>query len=716
MYRKDREHRGNDTEKSSSDNVTDKSIKKLSRFSQTNKELFILNRLAQSLTSRLSVSEICNTAVHEISEALKVDAVLIFLKKGEELHLCSFISNTDSLKKEDIPVHSVGECLCGIASLNSKAIFSINIKKDKRCTWQECKKAGFNSFSAVPIIYGDKQLGVFGIASKKQRNFKKTNQFLETVANQLAISINNARQFEKLNAYSSKLEQEIERREIIEKKLRDSEEKYRRVVENANDAIFIIQDGIIKFPNRRLEEISGYSKEELTKVSFTSFIHDEDKQMVLERYEKRIKGKNVPDTYTFRGINKKGETVIIENTAMLIEWEGKPATLNFLRDVTQQKKLEEQLFQSQKLETIGTLAGGIAHNFNNLLMGILGNTSLMLMKVDALHPFYDKLKAIERLVENGADLTRQLIGFARGGKYNVKPIDINKLIIDTSEMFGMTRKDITIYRNLQENLDSVEADKAQLEQVFLNMYINAWQAMPSGGNIHIETKNISINEQESLIYDIKPGEYIKISITDTGIGMDEDTQKRVFEPFFTTRGLSESTGLGLASAYGIIRNHGGTIKVYSEKGHGTTFSIYLPSLEPKAAATEKAKEVYLHGEETLLLIDDDIMNIESLKELLEEFGYKIMTAQSGEEGIEIYKKHCEDIQLVILDMIMPGMNAGEILRKLQEINKDVRVLLSSGYSLNGETENIINMGCKGFIQKPFKVDELSCKIREALKF
>ncbi len=691
------------------------SLKKSSRLKQINKQLFIINKLAKALTSRLSVKEICDIATKEISRNLALDAVMIFLHDNNDLLLCSIASKDNNPKPEEIPIHIKGECLCGIASLNAKPVFSIDINRDKRCTWKECKKAGFKSFSAIPLVYGGEELGILGIASKKEKDFRQSYSFIKTISDQLSVSLNNAKQFEKLNAYSLKLEQEIASHKITEQKLRDSEEKYRLVVENANDAIFIIQDGIIKFPNRRLAEFSGYSKDELTKVPFTSFVHEDDREMVLERYKKRIKGENVPATYTFRGINKKGEIVIVEITAMLIEWEGKPATLNFLRDITQQKKLEEQLFQSQKMETIGTLAGGIAHNFNNLLMGILGNTSLMLMKVDALHPFYDKLKAIERLVEDGADLTRQLIGFARGGKYNVKPLDINKLIKDTSEMFGMTRKDITIYKNLEENINTVEADKSQIEQVLLNIYINAWQAMPSGGNIYIETKNISINEEESITYNIKPGEYIKISITDTGIGMDEATKQRVFEPFFTTRGLGEGNGLGLASAYGIIKNHGGTINVYSEKGHGATFSIYLPALEKKAVTSGQPQKSLIYGHETLLLIDDDIMNIESLKGLLEEFGYKIMTAQSGKEGIEIFKRYYGDIQLVILDMILPEMSGGEILRKLQEINKNVRVLLSSGYCLNGETENILKMGCKGFIQKPFKIDELSYKIREALK-
>ena len=398
----------------------------------------------------------------------------------------------------------------------------------------------------------------------------------------------------------------------------------------------------------------------------------------------------------------------------MITWEGRPAVLVFLRDITIQKKLEEQLLHAQKMEAIGTLAGGVAHDFNNLLMGILGYTSLMLMKTEKTHPFYEKLKTIERQVESGAELTRQLLGFARGGKYEVKPVNVNDLIIKTSDIFGRTKKEITIHRKLQEDLHTIEADRGQIEQVLFNLYVNAWQAMPSGGRLYLETRNVILDEQECRTYNVKPGPYVKIAVTDTGVGMDAETQKRIFEPFFSTKGIGKGTGLGLASAYGIIRNHGGIINVYSEKGHGTTFTLYLPASGAKAAEPKPAEGSLLTGDETILIVDDEPKNILAVKELLEELGYKILTAQSGKKAIELYREHPGEIQLVILDMIMPEMNGKETLVKLMEIDKKVRVLLSSGYSINGEAEEILDMGCKGFIQKPFRIEELSRKIRDVL--
>jgi signal transduction histidine kinase/DNA-binding response OmpR family regulator len=377
-------------------------------------------------------------------------------------------------------------------------------------------------------------------------------------------------------------------------------------------------------------------------------------------------------------------------------------------------KLYNQLLHAQKMEAIGTLAGGIAHDFNNLLMGILGYTSLMLMKTDKTHPFYEKLKIIEQQVESGAELTRQLLGFARGGKYEVKPINVNELIVKALDIFGRTKKEITIRKNLQADLHTIEADRGQFEQVLFNLYVNAWQAMPLGGSLYIETKNVMLDEKQFGTYKVEPGPYVKISVVDTGIGMDAETQKRIFEPFFTTKSVGKGTGLGLASAYGIIKNHGGTINVYSEKGHGTTITVYLPASEAKADEAKPDEGDLLTGDEAILIVDDERANTESVKELLEILGYTVMVANGGKEATELYRENPGTIQLVILDMIMPEMNGRETLVKLMELDKNVRVLLSSGYSIDGEAKTILDLGCRGFIQKPFRIEELSQKIREVL--
>lgn len=507
---------------------------------------------------------------------------------------------------------------------------------------------------------------------------------------------------------------DIHDRKLAEEALRVSEERYRLLVENANDAIFIAQDEVIKFANPKTEELTGYSAEELAKTPFANFVHPEDRDMVVERYKRSLEGEELPGAYSFRIINSANEEFWGELNAALITWEGRPAILNFLRDITPQKKLEAQLQQAQKMESLGNLAGGIAHDFNNLLMGIQGRTSLMLMHKDSSHPDFGHLSGIEDYVKNAADLTKQLLGFARAGKYEVKPTDINDLLKKSSALFGRTKKEIAIHSKYQEDVWTLEVDRGQIEQVLLNLFINAWHAMPGGGDLFIETENVTVDESFIRPFEVQPGKYVKISITDTGLGMDEATRQRIFEPFFTTRKMGRGTGLGLASVYGITKNHGGFIDVYSEKGHGTTFNIYLPASEKEAMKGKALAGDLIKGSEGVLLVDDEDMIIDVGKELLGELGYEVLLARSGQEAIKIYEENEGKIDMVILDMIMPDMSGGDTYDRLKEINPGINVLLSSGYSINGQATEILNRGCDGFIQKPFNIKQLSQKLREIL--
>ncbi len=385
----------------------------------------------------------------------------------------------------------------------------------------------------------------------------------------------------------------------------------------------------------------------------------------------------------------------------------------------EKKRLQAQLQQAKKMEAIGTLAGGIAHDFNNLLMGIQGHVSLMLLDINAGQPSFRRLKGIEAMAERATDLTRQLLGFARGGKYEVKPTDLNRLMQRSSELFGRTRKEIEIHTRYQEDLWTVEVARGQIDQALLNLYINALQAMPGGGDLYLETKNVVLDQSYSKPFTVKPGPYVKISVTDKGVGMDEATRKRIFEPFFTTREMGRGTGLGLASVYGIIKNHGGIINVYSEKDHGTTFNLYLPAAgaDSKARGPKRDdKDEMPKGTETILLVDDEAMIIDVGEQMLKELGYKPFVAGSGKEAIELYKKNRDTIDMVILDMIMPGMGGGEVYDRFKEINPGIKVLLSSGYAINGKAGDILERGCDGFVQKPFGLRELSQKIREVLGY
>ena len=378
------------------------------------------------------------------------------------------------------------------------------------------------------------------------------------------------------------------------------------------------------------------------------------------------------------------------------------------------KALEAQLRQVYKMKAIGTLAGGIAHDFNNLLSGILGSVSLLLLHADSRNPDYDLLKNIETYVKNGADLTRQLLSFAKGGKYEVKPTDLNKLITKTLGMFARTRKEIIIHTEFAQEIWTVEVDSGQIEQALLNLFINAWEAMPSGGDLYIRTENVILDENFSKPFEIKAGKYVKISVTDTGVGMGKETLQRVFDPFFTTKEMGRGTGLGLASVYGIIKNHGGVIKVYSQVQKGTTFTVYLPVSDKAVIDEMQPPEEIVMGSGTILLVDDEQMIIDVNVGLLKMLGFTVLVARSGEEAIRIYEDNRDRIDVVLLDMIMPGMDGGETYDMLKAINPGVKVLLSSGYSINSDAQNILDRGCSGFMQKPFGIHELSRKLHEVM--
>lgn len=508
------------------------------------------------------------------------------------------------------------------------------------------------------------------------------------------------------------------------KALEQSELHFRELFDSISDLVYTHDlEGRLQTVNLAVAKTMGFKREEFIGRKISDFMKPELRPLFITEYLEpiRTRGRAAGITSYF---SNSGDKVYIEHQCTLVQPESGAAYVSGIgRNVTERilaerqvRKLRQQMLQAEKMEAIGVLVGGLTHDFNNLLMGIQGNVSLLLTARPPQDQDYKKLKNIEQYVQSGTALTRQLLGFARGGKYEVRLTDLNQLIRNHNQMFGRTRKEITIHEKLALGLPAVAIDRGQIEQCLLNLYINSWQAMSAGGDLYVQTERVVLDQDYVAAFSRCPGEYVSILVSDTGVGMDEATQKRIFEPFFSTREKERGTGLGLASVYGIIQNHGGIVSVSSELGRGTTVTIHLPAAQGDAVASDAANDddQIMYGTERILLVDDEAMILEVNSQMLEMIGYRVLTADTGAAALEIYQANRDRIELVIFDMIMPKMGGGEFYERLLELDPEVKTLLSSGYSLDGQAQKIIDQGCLGFIQKPFKISQLSHKIREVL--
>ncbi len=515
----------------------------------------------------------------------------------------------------------------------------------------------------------------------------------------------------------------ITQRKEAEEALQESEKLYRNVLENTQDVFYRSDiNGKLIMINPSFLRVLGFEATEdvLGKdIAKDFYAEPEDRERIVEEIFRTGFVKN----YEVRLKSRDGSVLTVStNSHLYYGSDGAVAGVEgFFHDITDRKKeaeekrtLETQLYHAQKMEAIGALAGGVAHDFNNVLMGMQGYVSLMLYELQEDHSHYHKLQTLEEHIRRGANLTRQLLGFAKGEKNETIPADIKEIVQKSIELFGQTHRDIDILVTHEDDLPLVEVDCGQIDQVLLNLYINAWQAMPGGGTIDIKVKNIFAIEDHSKHLEIRPGRYVSIAVTDTGIGMDENTRKRIFEPFFTTKATGGGTGLGLASAYGIIRNHGGLITVTSQIGCGSIFTVLLPASTHMQPKPEIQEETVTVGTGTILLVDDEISIAETTSMMLENMGYRVYMVGNGHDAVQIYRQRHEEIDLVLLDLILPGMSGAKTFDALREINPQVRVLLCSGYCLAGEADNVMKSGCHGFIQKPFRINHLCREIEDII--
>jgi PAS domain S-box-containing protein len=495
----------------------------------------------------------------------------------------------------------------------------------------------------------------------------------------------------------------------------ESEEKYRLLFDHTSDALFVAQDGRIVFQNPRCFELTGYSADEFQSQPFVDFIHEHDRDLVMERHFRRLRGENPPQRYVFRIIHKNKNILWAELNVVLIQWNQKPAALCFMTDITGRKEMEARLMHAQKLESIGSLAGGIAHDFNNLLFPIVGISEMMLDDFAPGSPEHNDAQQIFKAGKRGRELIQQILSFSRQSEQQLIPVYIQKVLKDAFTLSRATiPADIPIIRDIQSDCRPVMADPTQIHQIAMNLITNAYHAVePVGGTISIQLKETWYSQNDTPADQLESGTYAMLSVSDTGTGIDPAIIDKIFDPYFTTKKKGQGTGLGLATVYGIVKAHGGDIRVYSEVGECACFHVYLPVLEkPETNDTETQRQSLPTGTGHILLVDDDPSIVHLEKQMLERLGYLITSFTSSVDALAAFEADPSQFDLVITDMHMPDLTGVQLAQKMISARPALPVILCTGFSESIDTKKAEAMGIKGLLMKPVGMMDLAHKVRD----
>ncbi len=512
---------------------------------------------------------------------------------------------------------------------------------------------------------------------------------------------------------------DVTREKEIIKRLQQSEQQYRNLIQHSGDAIYLLYNRRFEIINDKFEQLFGLTLEDMNRddFDFINLVAPKSRPLVEDRIKRMARGEKLEPKYEFTALDSRGREVEVEASVTYIQYKDGFASQGILRDITQRKQLENQLRQAQKMEAVGQLAGGVAHDFNNLLTVINGYCDLLTLK-NLSAEIKNPLDQIKRAGKRAEQLTGQLLAYSRKQIVQPKIINLNDLIADYLKMLGrLLGEDIEISTILNPNLEMINVDPGQMEQIIMNISINARDAMPYGGQLVIETANVKFDKNYVENHaGAVTGNYVMLSLTDNGVGMDDVTLNRIFEPFYTTKGRDKGTGLGLSTVYGIVKQNRGFIYVYSEIQKGTSFKIYLPPVEATidSAEAEDQKMRKFHGGEKILLVEDDEGVRQVTKSTLLDYGYSVIEAVNGEEALQIYDERNDEIDLLLTDVVMPVMNGAELAERLREKNPDLKVLYFSGYTDSSIVHHGVLDKGNDFIQKPYSHIDLAKKIREVL--
>jgi PAS domain S-box-containing protein len=660
-------------------------------------ELLSLKTFAEAVNRATEINYLLQTALREVSHLLDVEYGWIYHLEGGRLVLKASLQTGGgaafSVLQAELPADDPSMAWMRAPRIQTRP------HRSRKSTTEDWPSAEIAAWASVPILVKETFQGIMIAASKERDAFgKKQLDLMAAFANQIGVALDNVGLIERL---------------------RKSEERYMDLFEHSPDMYHIVnREGIIVSCNMTEANRLGYRKEELVGQSILKIYppayHPEAQRLLRNIFEKNQEIKGLEEQM----VTKSGELIDVSvNTSIILDEHGEPILMRAVaRDITEKKKLEEKIFHAQRIDSIGNLAGGVAHDFNNILTSILGSTAIMKRKLKKNDVWYRFVDIIETAAKRGAGLTRQLLTFARKSNVQFKPVILNDIVRETLDLFERSiEKTITVEERIPAELLIINGDEGQVQQAILNLLINARDAVNDGGTITVECRVENLDRE--LKYGMgepRAGTYVSVSVADTGVGMDRATQQRIFEPFFTTKDQGKGTGLGLSVVYGVVNSHGGFITVQSEPGEGSVFTLYFPLLTDRESIRRASKQPrLLRGNEHVLVVDDEEPVSQVIGGMLKDLGYKVTIANSGQHALSLYKKR-KRFDLVVLDINMPEMSGKETFQRLKEIDPKARVIISTGYGTKSTESLPLQEAVDGFLEKPYQLEELSKTVRAVL--